>query len=822
MRRGKFVLGIAVLLAASLLGVYFFLPSFSHAALSFPSSATLTVITDDVFLQREGSNSWETVEQRAVLQENDWIKTSSTGRAVINFFEGSSTEIEPDTTVGIAELLTTAKGSTTVSLNQQAGSTWNRVASLADLASRFEVNTSSAAAVVRGTLINIQMGGEGTTKVMVFRGVADVSTLGKLVTLDAGWQATATSTGELTSSQIPPPLSQLSISLESPAWLHVIDPLGRNAGIMPPGVEVNQIPSSITSGTPGEEQIVEINEPVDGTYHILMYARDDGSGKLTIKGTSQDGFVQQEIREFEVEGGKNYYVSLDLRVVNGFIESLVLGEVVEFDYIRVYEVPQVDFTADKTEVAQGNAIQFTDLSLGEPINWIWYFGSGTSTEQNPSYVYDAPGIYTVTLTASNPAGSDTETKTGYITVNPSLNADFSAEPTDTEVGHDVQFTNLTSGGVLPYSYEWDFDNDGVVDSTLASPVWHYSEPGVYTVSLQVTDYLGNTDTETKDNYVTVENNPPVAVDDAYCVAEGDTLTIDAPGVLANDSDINGDPLTAVLVSNVSHGTLTLNPDGSFLYTPEVNFGGTDSFTYRANDGIADSNIATVTVTVIRVDITSHENGQTVNQETITLQGTVSDTSITEATLSVNGASSTIPVTSGSFSQEINVITGENTITVTVTNAQGCSASDTITLLSAPGIRIELTWDTNFDDLDLHLVSPGGDLWDIPGDCYFDNKNPDWDGSGGPSPGDPLLNVDDKDGYGPEYITLEDPSNDGTYLVVVHFWHDEDPQEGSTATVRIWINGVLVFTDSHTLENREVWECARIDWPSGNVSGVDET
>jgi PKD repeat protein len=510
MRRGKFVLSIIVLLAAFLIGIYFFLPSFSHTALSFPTSATLSVITEDVFLQREGSNSWETVEQRAILEEKDWVKTSSTGRAVITFFEGSSTEIEPDTIVCIEELLSTTEGSTTVKLNQQVGSTWNRVARLADPASRFEVATSSAAAVVRGTLVHCLAEENSKAVFKVFQGVADVTAQGQVVTLAAGWQATVAPTGQLTSSQIPPPLSQLSISLESPAWLHVIDPLRRNAGIIPPGIEVNQIPLTITTGALGEKQIVEINEPVDGIYHILMYARDDGSVKLTSKGTSQSGFEQQEIREFEVEGGKNYYVSLDLRVRNGLMESLLLGEVVEFDYIRAYKVPQVDFTADKTEVAQGSAIQFNDLSLGEPINWIWYFGNGTSTEQNPSYAYDTPGIYTVTLTASNPAGSDTETKIDYITVNPSLNADFSAEPTETEVGHDVQFTDLTSGGVLPYSYKWDFDNDGVVDSNLANPVWYYTESGLYTVSLQVTDHLGNTDTETKTNYITV--NPPLSAD----------------------------------------------------------------------------------------------------------------------------------------------------------------------------------------------------------------------------------------------------------------------------------------------------------------------
>jgi hypothetical protein len=93
------------------------------------------------------------------------------------------------------------------------------------------------------------------------------------------------------------------------------------------------------------------------------------------------------------------------------------------------------------------------------------------------------------------------------------------------------------------------------------------------------------------------NNPPVAVDDAYSVEENTTLNVAAPGVLANDSDADGDPLTAALVDDVSNGSLTLNADGSFSYTPALDYNGSDSFTYKANDGTDDSNIATVSITV---------------------------------------------------------------------------------------------------------------------------------------------------------------------------------------------------------------------------------
>ncbi|MDJ0734349.1 MAG: DUF4347 domain-containing protein [Nostocaceae cyanobacterium] len=94
------------------------------------------------------------------------------------------------------------------------------------------------------------------------------------------------------------------------------------------------------------------------------------------------------------------------------------------------------------------------------------------------------------------------------------------------------------------------------------------------------------------------NEPPVADDDSYGTEFETPLNIPAVGgVLDGDTDADGDDLTAVLVSDVANGTLTLNPDGSFDYTPDDGFSGTDSFTYRANDGEDDSNIATVLIEV---------------------------------------------------------------------------------------------------------------------------------------------------------------------------------------------------------------------------------
>ena len=93
--------------------------------------------------------------------------------------------------------------------------------------------------------------------------------------------------------------------------------------------------------------------------------------------------------------------------------------------------------------------------------------------------------------------------------------------------------------------------------------------------------------------------PPVANNDSYTTDLNIILSQGkASGVLANDSDPEGYPLTAVLVTNTSHGAVTLNADGSFIYTPSANFLGVDHFTYKASNGWLSSLNATVTITVI--------------------------------------------------------------------------------------------------------------------------------------------------------------------------------------------------------------------------------
>jgi arylsulfatase A-like enzyme len=93
------------------------------------------------------------------------------------------------------------------------------------------------------------------------------------------------------------------------------------------------------------------------------------------------------------------------------------------------------------------------------------------------------------------------------------------------------------------------------------------------------------------------NSPPVAIADTFSVAHGAAITRAAPGLMANDGDADGDSLTAILVSGVTHGELDFAHDGSFSYTPDSEFPGNDSFSYQISDGVVISDVVSVEITL---------------------------------------------------------------------------------------------------------------------------------------------------------------------------------------------------------------------------------
>src|SRR5207247_2330094 len=187
------------------------------------------------------------------------------------------------------------------------------------------------------------------------------------------------------------------------------------------------------------------------------------------------------------------------------------------------------------------------------------------------------------------------------------------------------------------------------------------------------------------------NDAPVAVNDSFTTAEDTTLDIVASGVLSNDSDVDGDTLSAVLVSGPANGSLTLNSDGSFSYVPAANYNGPDSFTYKASDGKADSGTATVTITVIPVNdapVAADDSASTPEDIAVTIAPLANDSDVDGDSLTITSATATngtviiVGATNLLFTPAPD-FNGTATISYTISDGNGGNASATVTVTVTP-------------------------------------------------------------------------------------------------------------------------------------------
>jgi VCBS repeat-containing protein len=247
--------------------------------------------------------------------------------------------------------------------------------------------------------------------------------------------------------------------------------------------------------------------------------------------------------------------------------------------------------------------------------------------------------------------------------------------------------------------------------------------GQDTFTYTITD---GTSTATATVIVTISpgNDPPVSQNDAYTTPMNTALNRTAPGVLANDSDIDaGQTLTSVLVTTPSHGTVVLQATGAFLYTPANNYVGTDTYTYKANDGTADSNISTVTITITQTnrapvavdDAYTTPKNTTLNVQTpgVMINDTDQDQDQTLTAVVVTQPShGTITAfqTHGAFSyQPTNNYVGTDTFTYRVNDGTADSniatVTITITAINEPPVAVNDSYSTNKNQT-LTVALPG--------------------------------------------------------------------------------------------------------------------
>lgn len=231
--------------------------------------------------------------------------------------------------------------------------------------------------------------------------------------------------------------------------------------------------------------------------------------------------------------------------------------IVKTQYIRVNAKPTVQFTASPLVGCYPLPVQFTDQSIagsGTITLWQWDFGDGfSSSQQNPTHIYNAAGNYNVTLRIRNSNDCFTTlTKTSYVRISAGVLANFTAGmPSNCGAPANVTFQNLSSGtGAL--TYHWDF-GDGDT-STAQHPTHTYNALGSYTVQLVVTNTSGCRDT--------IRSSTPVNIQTVSASFEApDTLCAGSPGIFTNTSS----PTPLSVVWDFGDGTTStdLNPSKTF-------------------------------------------------------------------------------------------------------------------------------------------------------------------------------------------------------------------------------------------------------------------
>jgi PKD repeat protein len=294
------------------------------------------------------------------------------------------------------------------------------------------------------------------------------------------------------------------------------------------------------------------------------------------------------------------------------------------DLVLVVDVPTANFTSTPANGTAPLSVTFTDTSTQSPTAWAWDFdndGSVDSTLQNPTHVYTTPGTFAVKLTATNEAGSAEVTRAGAVEVFAPVVANFTRSPTSGVAPVTVNFNNSSTGAT---SYAWDFDEDGLVDSSDTNPSFLYTSSGTFDVTLTAFGPGGN-DTFTFADCVTVFGS----------VNANFTMTV-------GGSPINSAyEATSIQFTSTSTGTITSHAwDFDFVNSPGTLTSSSPSLSRNFANTTASTRVFAVRLTVSGPGGTSfaQQNLTIVSDtETIDISPSADNTIYSNATNSSNGA-----------------------------------------------------------------------------------------------------------------------------------------------------------------------------------------
>ena len=352
----------------------------------------------------------------------------------------------------------------------------------------------------------------------------------------------------------------------------------------------------------------------DADDDVLTYAWDldnDGtfdaigtSPSVTFSATSLNGPTSATVRLLVTDGRINHDVLRQVRIEVNNAPPTAGNDSLSATEDSALTFAAADLLSNDSDPGHD---ALTLAVLSQPANGTLDVNADGSFTYTPSSNYFGPDEFTYRLTDADGAVSGVAT----------VRIDVAAVNDEPVAGDDSAMTDEDTAVTLDLlANASDVDGDALSAEILSGPSHgrlSLNEDGSFTYTpdanyhgpdgftYRVSDGSLSSAAATVSLTVTAVNDAPVSAADHYETNEDTALTVDAPGVLANDTDAEGGALSAVLVQGPEHGSLTLNADGSFSYTPAANFHGTDGFTYRADDGSGTGNVATVVIDVASVN-----------------------------------------------------------------------------------------------------------------------------------------------------------------------------------------------------------------------------
>ncbi|MEA3239624.1 MAG: Ig-like domain-containing protein, partial [Candidatus Bipolaricaulota bacterium] len=302
-------------------------------------------------------------------------------------------------------------------------------------------------------------------------------------------------------------------------------------------------------------------------------------------------------------------------------------------------------------------------------------------------------MYTVDDNDDATSNEATVTVTVICNESPQAGDDSATTDENTSVGIDVTANDTDSDGTINRATVTITKNpeDGSVSVHPTSGVVTYT-PNLGSCDSDTFKYTidDNDGATSNEAIVTVNvlcNDPPLAIDDLYSVREGEILDIPSSGILTNDVDSPGSPLTAILVSNAEHGSLSLNTDGSFNYIHDGSETSGDSFTYKASDGVKDSNVASVSIIINPTNdppVARDDDAETDEDVPVIVYVLPNDSDPDGDTLSVDWVSQPANGTASNSGSEVTYTPdpdfyGTDTFTYTASDGNGGTATATVTV-----------------------------------------------------------------------------------------------------------------------------------------------